>query len=59
MDEQRDELWDYLIDNQIASEESLQLLTNVNGFSLDTLEDALYALTGYHSLEQIKEAEEE
>jgi hypothetical protein len=45
--------WDYLIDNEIASEETLKIITSVNGYSLDTLQDVLYATTGYRSFEQI------
>jgi len=54
LDEQRDQLWDYLIDNEIASLDTLQVVTNINGYTLDTLEDILYATTGYKSLKQIE-----
>jgi hypothetical protein len=50
-------LWDYLIDNEIATEDALVLLTNINGYSVETLEDALYCLTGYRSIDQIEEEE--
>jgi hypothetical protein len=50
-------LWDYLIDKGIATEESLVLLTNINGYSVETLEDALYALTGYRSIDQLEDEE--
>jgi hypothetical protein len=56
-DQQVTELWDYLLDNGIASEETLQVVTNINGYSLSTLEDVLYATTGYRSLEQAEEEE--
>jgi hypothetical protein len=58
MDEERDKLWDYLLENNLASEEALQLVTNINGFSLETLESVLYSATGYHTLEQLQEEEE-
>ena len=48
-------LWDYLLDNGIASEEVLQVVTKINGFNLETLEDVLYATTGYRTLDQITE----
>jgi hypothetical protein len=50
-------LWDYLIDNEIATEDALVLLTNINGYSVETLEDALYALTGYRSIDQLEDEE--
>lgn len=48
-------LWNYLLNNGIASEETLQVVTNINGYSINTLKDVLYATTGYRSLKQIEE----
>jgi hypothetical protein len=48
------EIWDYIIDNSIASEEALTLITNINGYSVDTLNDVIYAMTGYRSMEQLE-----
>ena len=59
MDKKRDELWDYLLETQLATENELQLVTSINGFSLETLESILYVRTAYRSLEQIKEMEDE
>jgi hypothetical protein len=50
-------LWDYLIETNATTEETLRVVTSINGYSLETLEDVLYATTGYRSLEQIKESE--
>ena len=57
-DEELSNLWVYLLDNGIVSEQTLRVVTNISGYNLDTLESVLYATTGYRSLEQIKEAEE-
>lgn len=48
-------LWDYILENEIASEETLKVITSINGYNIETLNDVLYATTGYHSLEQIEE----
>ncbi len=58
MNDERDTLWDYLLENNHASEETLKIVTSINGFTLETLEDVLYATTGYNSLEQLQEEEE-
>ena len=55
----RDDLCDYLLDSEIATEKELSLVTSINGFSLETFESILYSRTGYRSLEQIKEMEDE
>ena len=46
------EIWDFILENKIASEETLQVVTNINGYSEEALSDLLYAVTGYHSIEQ-------
>ena len=52
-----DERWDFLIERGIASEETLQVITSINGYSLGTLNDVLYTVTGYRTMDQYKEAE--
>lgn len=50
-----DTLWDLFMDYTVCSEEALRLITNINGYNLDTLKDVLYAATGLRSLEQFVE----
>lgn len=52
------EMWDYLNDNCGVSEETLQVVTNLNGYRTDVLEDVLYVTTGYRTFDQHKEAGE-
>ena len=47
-----EQMWDYLIEQDIATEDELQLVTNGWGYSKDTLETVLYVRTGYSSFEQ-------
>ena len=47
-----DEMWEYLL-NIGVSEETLRVVTNINGYNEETMCDILYAVTGYHSFEQI------
>lgn len=49
------EVWDLLVDNDYFTVEELQLLTNINGYNLETLNDAIYARYGYRDLEQMLE----
>ena len=51
----KDTIWDYLIDTSIATKEELVLITNINGYSVETLEQVIYARTGYNSFEQLQE----
>jgi len=41
-----EEMWNYLIDNNICTENELKLITDINGYSKETMEDCLYARTG-------------
>ena len=54
----KDKVWDYLLENEIATEKELCLITSINGFNEDTLNDVLYCRTGYRSLEQIQGMED-
>lgn len=44
--------WDTLIELGV-SEQTLQIVTDINGYSLRTLEDVLFAHTGYRSFDQV------
>ena len=53
-------LYDMLVELNIATEEELNLAFNITDMCLfDTLNRVLYASTGYRSLEQYLEEEEE
>ena len=54
-----EDYYNYLIDTEIVSEDSLRLVTCINGYNEQTLDDVLYCLTGYRDLEQYLEAEDE
>ena len=49
--------WNILVDEFDVSEEALQLITNINGYSIETLNDVIYSIFGYRSLDQLLEAE--
>lgn len=48
-----DETWDYLVETGTFTEEELQLVTDLNGYSFNTIDDAIYARTGYRNIEQL------
>lgn len=49
-----DEVWDLFLDYDICSEETLNVVTSINGYSLETMADILYATTGLRNIEQLK-----
>ena len=53
-----DNYWDFLINECIATEEELKLVTSINGYNETSLNDILYVRTGYRSIEQYRECEE-
>jgi len=59
METQFNDLWDYLTETGIATTDEISLVTSINGHNLESLESILYSRTGYHTLEQIQEMEEE
>ena len=50
-----EEMWDYLVETVGVSEETLQIVTAINGYSAETLRDVLYAKTGYRDFDQLEE----
>lgn len=48
--------WDTLIDMGV-SEETLRVVTNINGYSLDTLQNVLYSVAGYEDFDQLEDEE--
>ena len=47
-----DDMLDFLIDYEIATEDELRLVTSINGYSQDTMEAVLYSRTGYRDFDQ-------
>ena len=49
-----EDVWGLLVDMGIATDEELQLVTSINGYNIDTLNDIIYVRTGYHDMEQLE-----
>ena len=49
------ELWDNLIDGEYFTEEELQLVTSINGYTTDALNDAIYARYGVRGWDRLQE----
>ena len=47
-------LWDAIIEYEIATENELDLVTDINGYNEDALNDIIYARTGYRDIEQFE-----
>jgi len=52
-------IWDTLTEMGIATDEEIGLVVGVAGTSEDTLNSILYVRTGYRTLEQMFEEDEE
>lgn len=50
-----EEMMEFLVTMEIATEEEISLVTAINGWNEETMEDILYVRRGYHCFEQIKE----
>lgn len=53
-----EEYYNYLIDYELVSEETLDIITSINGYSEETLDDVLYCVSGYSDIEQYLEYED-
>ena len=46
--------WDFLTENDIATDNEIRLVTEINGLTLEAMTDILYVRTGYRNLEQME-----
>ena len=51
------DVWHFLLDNHIANEREMILVTKINGYKVETLNDILFARTGYNDIEQYAQEE--
>lgn len=54
-----DEIIDYLIENDIATREEIDLVTGINGYNEESIDDIIFYRTGYQDIEQYLESEDE
>ena len=47
-----EKMYDYLMDNLGVSEQTMNVVCCINGYSKETMEDILYAVTGYKYFDQ-------
>ena len=52
------EIYDFIVDYNIATTEELKLVTNINGYNLKALNDIIEVRTGYHDMDQYLECED-
>jgi len=55
MDRETENTYDYILENEIATESEIALVCSINGTSTESLNDIIYSKTGYHSVEQLSE----
>lgn len=48
-------LWDFIVDNNIATDNEVILVLDINGFNEETMTDIIYSRTGLRSYEQCKD----
>lgn len=54
VDEKVSNAFDYLVDNGIVSEETLQVVTGINGYTMETIDDVCRCVAGM-DYDQLKE----
>ena len=50
-------IWDAICEYGIATKKELELVTAINGYNEDTLNDVVYVRTGYRDIYQLFEKE--
>lgn len=57
--EKLDKMWETLEDVYGVSEETLQIVTSINGYNVNTMEEVLYAVAGLNSFDEDDEDDED
>jgi hypothetical protein len=57
--EQTNKTYNYLLDNELFTKAELDLITNINGYNLETLNNAIYSRYGFHDIEQLQEEQDQ
>ena len=55
----KSQIWDFITGNNIATDSEIELVTCINGYSVDTLNAIILARTAYRSMQQAAECEPE
>ena len=53
----RYDIWDAIVEHGIATEEELELVTAINGYHDDALNNVIYVRTGYNDIYQLLDEE--
>lgn len=54
----KNDMWDALMERYDISKQALDIVTSINGFSTETMEDVLYVATGLRSFDQDSDDED-
>lgn len=54
----KDKLADLLVGESVATNDEIDLVTSINGYTVETLEDILYARTAFRNFQQFCDSEE-
>lgn len=57
MFDQENELYNLIVEYGIATPGELDLVTDISGYDMETLNAVIFSRTGYHDIEQFIEAE--
>lgn len=49
------DIWNYLVEYGVATEEEIQLVVDINGQSEKTMNDIIFARTGFNNIEQLQD----
>jgi hypothetical protein len=48
-----EQIFDYLVEYEICTDDELSLVTNINGWNEETANSIIWARTGYRDIEQL------
>jgi hypothetical protein len=58
MTKEIDDMWEWLVESAIATDEEIQLVVSINGYNKQTLNEIYFARTGDRDIEDTMKLEE-
>ena len=54
-----EKIHNFIVNNNIATDEEVSLVSNINGYSQETMNDIIHVRTEYHDIDQLHDCEPE
>lgn len=59
IDKKVDDAWEFLLERDLVHEQTLEVVTSINGYKMESIDDIVYALYGMDFEQLVEEDDDE